>query len=88
MDSYSEYEISPNRIPIEIIWDYKDSRIFAISTEYAKDLNAEEEKQNIENITNSENEEDEEEEGKSKVGKNSDWTGGEVYSYSTQVKPV
>ena len=79
MDSYSEYEISPNRIPIEIIWDYKDSRIFAISTEYAKDLNLEAEKQNIENITNSENGEDEEDENNSNVGKNSDWIGGEVY---------
>lgn len=39
MDSFEEHEISPNRIPIEIIWDLKDPRLFGIQTEYAKELN-------------------------------------------------
>jgi len=38
MDSFTEYEISPNRIPVEIIWDQEDPRLFGVSTEYAKDL--------------------------------------------------
>jgi len=38
MDSFSDYEISPNRIPVEIIWDHEDPRLFGVSTEYAKDL--------------------------------------------------
>lgn len=38
MDSFSEYEISPNRVPIEIVWDQEDPRLFGVSTEYAKDL--------------------------------------------------
>jgi len=41
MDSFSEYEISPNRIPIEILWDQEDPRLFGVSTEYAKDLGEE-----------------------------------------------
>ena len=79
MDSYVDYEISPNRIPIEIVWDYKDSRIFAISTEYAKDLTSEEEKRNAKNMTDSENEENEENEDKSQSENDSDWVGGEVF---------
>lgn len=38
MDNFSEYEISQNRIPVEIIWDQEDYRLFGVSTEYAKDL--------------------------------------------------
>lgn len=38
MDTFSEYEISSNRIPVEIIWDQEDPRLFGVSTEYAKDL--------------------------------------------------
>jgi intraflagellar transport protein 140 len=38
MDSFCEYEISPNRIPVEIVWDQEDPRLFGVSTEYAKDL--------------------------------------------------
>ena len=79
MDSYVDYEISRNRIPIEIVWDYKDSRIFAISTEYAKDLTSEEEKRNAKNMTDSENEENEENEDKSQSENDSDWVGGEVF---------
>ena len=74
MDSYVDYEISPNRIPIEIIWDFADSRIFAISTEYAKDFTNEEEKQIKNTITNSENEDEDNESNES-----SDWVGGEVF---------
>ena len=74
MDSYVDYEISPNRIPIEIIWDFADSRIFAISTEYAKDFTNEEEKQIKNTITNSENEDADNESNES-----SDWVGGEVF---------
>jgi intraflagellar transport protein 140 len=37
MDSFSDFEISPNRIPIEIIWDINDYRLFGIYTEYAKE---------------------------------------------------
>jgi intraflagellar transport protein 140 len=40
-DTFVEFEISPNRIPIEIIWDYNDQRIFGIQTEYARDNNEE-----------------------------------------------
>lgn len=39
MDSFSDYEIGTNRIPIEIVWDQDESRLFGIQTEYAKDLN-------------------------------------------------
>lgn len=38
MDSFVDQEISPNKIPIEIIWDVNDPRLFGIQTEYAKDL--------------------------------------------------
>ena len=74
MDSYVDYEISPNRIPIEITWDFADWRIFAISTEYAKDLNNEEEKKDLykSNIYTG-NEDD------SAVEEKADWVGGEVY---------
>jgi intraflagellar transport protein 140 len=38
MDNFSEYEINQNRIPVEILWDQEDYRLFGVSTEYAKDL--------------------------------------------------
>lgn len=41
MDSFTEHEISPNRVPIEILWDITDHRLFGIQTEYAKELNSE-----------------------------------------------
>jgi len=37
-DFFYDYEISSNRIPIEILWDYNDSRLFGVQTEYAKDI--------------------------------------------------
>ncbi len=49
MDSFIDYEISPNRIPVEVICDYSDSRIFGIYTEYAKDF-SEEGKNDLYNI--------------------------------------
>ena len=39
MDSFIDYEISANRIPIEIVWDFKEPRVFGIHSEYAKDIN-------------------------------------------------
>jgi intraflagellar transport protein 140 len=41
LDSFTEHEISPNRIPIEFIWDFSDPRLFGVQTEYAKDLSEE-----------------------------------------------
>ena len=38
LDSFTDHEISPNRIPIEFIWDFSDTRLFGVQTEYAKDL--------------------------------------------------
>ena len=76
MDSYIDYEISPNRIPIEITWDFADGRIFAISTEYAKDLNNEEEKKDLyKSIVYTGNNSDD----NSILEQNGDWVGGEVY---------
>ena len=37
LDSFNEHEIGTNRIPIEIIWDIGDSRLFGVMTEYAKE---------------------------------------------------
>ena len=75
MDSYIDYEISPNRIPIEITWDYSDGRIFAISTEYAKDLNNEDEKKDLyKSIIYTGNEDE-----NSEVEEKGDWVGGEVF---------
>ena len=75
MDSYIDYEISPNRIPIEIAWDYSDGRIFAISTEYAKDLNNEDEKKDLyKSIIYTGNEDE-----NSEVEEKGDWVGGEVF---------
>ena len=75
MDSYVDYEISPNRIPIEITWDYADSRIFAISTEYAKDLNENDEKKDLyKSIIYTGNDEE-----NSEVEEKADWVGGEVF---------
>ena len=76
MDSYVDYEISPNRIPIEITWDYADWRIFSISTEYAKDLNDEEEKKGLyKSIIYTGNNDDD----NSVLQQNADWVGGEVF---------
>ena len=36
-DTFSDFEISSHRIPIEIQWDYNDPRVFGIHTDYAKD---------------------------------------------------
>jgi hypothetical protein len=75
MDSYIDYEISPNRIPIEITWDYSDWRIFAISTEYAKDLGEEDEKKDLyKSIIYTRNDDD-----NSVVQQNADWIGGELF---------
>ena len=75
MDSYVDYEISPNRIPIEITWDYADSRIFAISTEYAKDLNGDDEKKDLyKSIIYTGNDDE-----NSEVEEKADWVGGEVF---------
>ena len=41
MDSFIDYEISPNRVPVEVICDNTDPRIFGIYTEYAKDSSEE-----------------------------------------------
>ena len=38
MDSFVDYEISQNRIPIEIIFDAKEPRVFGVHSEYAKDI--------------------------------------------------
>ena len=76
MDSYVDYEISPNRIPVEITWDYEDWRIFAISTEYAKDLNNEDEKKDVyKGRRYSVNGDDD----NSLQNQNEDWVGGEVF---------
>ena len=75
MDSYIDYEISPNRIPIEITWDYSDSRIFAISTEFAKDLSGEDEKKDLYKSIIYTGDDDE----NSAVEEKADWVGGEVY---------
>ena len=75
MDSYIDYEISPNRIPIEITWDYSDWRIFAISTEYAKDLGEEDEKKDLyKSIIYTRNDDD-----NSVAQQNADWVGGELF---------
>ena len=75
MDSYIDYEISPNRIPIEITWDFADGRIFAISTEYAKDLNNEDEKKDLyKSIIYTGNDDE-----NSAVEEKADWVGGEVF---------
>ena len=75
MDSYIDYEISPNRIPIEITWDFADWRIFAISTEYAKDLNNEDEKKDLyKSIIYTGNDDE-----NSVVEEKADWVGGEVF---------
>jgi intraflagellar transport protein 140 len=41
IDSFTEFEISPNRIPIEILFDVQDHRLFGVQTEFAKDMNDE-----------------------------------------------
>ncbi|MCQ2816870.1 MAG: hypothetical protein MJ252_06360 [archaeon] len=38
LDTFIDYEISPNVIPIEIIWDTIEPRVFGIRTEYAREL--------------------------------------------------
>ena len=36
MDNFMQFEVSPNRIPIEAFWDQQDARLLAVETEYAK----------------------------------------------------
>ena len=55
MDSFVDYEISPNRIPTEVMWDSSDQRIFGIQTEYAKDISDEKPLYNIEDPLGKEN---------------------------------
>lgn len=38
MDSFTDYEISQNRIPVEILWDFSEPKVLGIFTEYAKDI--------------------------------------------------
>ena len=40
MDNFMQFEISPNRIPVEAFWDQIDARLLAVECEYAK-LNSE-----------------------------------------------
>ena len=78
MDSYVDYEISPNRIPVEISWDYADWRIFAISAEYAKDLNNQEENNNLyKSMIYSSNNNNEEND--SMKEHSPDWVGDEIF---------
>jgi len=37
LDTFTEHEIGPNKIPIEVIWDFSDPRLFGVMTEYAKE---------------------------------------------------
>ena len=76
MDSYVDYEISPNRIPTEVIWDYSDWRIFSISTEYAKDLSGDDEKKDLYKSIIYTGDKDEE---NSDVEQKGDWIGGEIF---------
>ena len=80
MDSYINYEISPNRIPVEINWDYTDWRIFAISTEYAKDLNTDEDKKNslYKGVIFTGNEQNNDENDSVKE-QSPDWVGAELF---------
>ena len=36
MDNFMQFEVSPNRIPVEAFWDQQDARLLAVETEYAK----------------------------------------------------
>lgn len=36
MDKFIEFQISPDRIPIEAFWDQEDPRLLAVETEFAK----------------------------------------------------
>ena len=36
MDSFMQYEVSKNRVPVEAFWDQTDARLLAIETEYGK----------------------------------------------------
>jgi intraflagellar transport protein 140 len=36
MDSFMQFEVSKNRVPVEAFWDQTDARLLAIETEYGK----------------------------------------------------
>ena len=36
MDSFMQFEVSTNRVPVEAFWDQQDARLLAVETEYGK----------------------------------------------------